>query len=30
VFDKTVSLENVAEGYRTMADRTALKVIVQP
>jgi threonine dehydrogenase-like Zn-dependent dehydrogenase len=30
VFDKTVSLENVAEGYRAMADRTALKVIVQP
>lgn len=30
VFDKTVSLDNVAEGYRAMADRTALKVIVQP
>jgi threonine dehydrogenase-like Zn-dependent dehydrogenase len=30
VFDKTVSLDNVAEGYAAMADRTALKVIVQP
>jgi threonine dehydrogenase-like Zn-dependent dehydrogenase len=30
VFDQTVSLENVADGYRMMADRTALKVIVQP
>ena len=30
VFDQTVSLENVADGYRAMADRTALKVIVQP
>ncbi|MBA8829367.1 zinc-binding dehydrogenase [Alpinimonas psychrophila] len=30
VFDKTVSLENVAEGYAAMAERTALKVIVAP
>ncbi|APU21572.1 zinc-binding dehydrogenase [Actinoalloteichus sp. GBA129-24] len=30
VFDRTVSLDKVADGYRAMADRTALKVLVQP
>ncbi|MFD9003071.1 alcohol dehydrogenase catalytic domain-containing protein [Streptomyces sp. NPDC059582] len=30
VFDRTVPLEDVAEGYRLMNDREALKVIVRP
>jgi threonine dehydrogenase-like Zn-dependent dehydrogenase len=30
VFDATVALEDVADGYRAMADRTALKVLVTP
>jgi threonine dehydrogenase-like Zn-dependent dehydrogenase len=30
VFDRTVDLDGVPDGYRAMADRTALKVIVQP
>jgi threonine dehydrogenase-like Zn-dependent dehydrogenase len=30
VFDRTVSLAEVADGYRAMADRTALKVLVRP
>ncbi|MEU6172723.1 alcohol dehydrogenase catalytic domain-containing protein [Streptantibioticus parmotrematis] len=30
VFDRTVALEDVAEGYRLMNDRKALKVIVRP
>jgi threonine dehydrogenase-like Zn-dependent dehydrogenase len=30
VFDRTVPLDQVAEGYRLMNDREALKVIVQP
>jgi threonine dehydrogenase-like Zn-dependent dehydrogenase len=30
VFDRTVSLEEVPEGYRAMADREALKVLVLP
>ena len=30
VFDRTVSLEEVPEGYRAMDERTALKVIVEP
>jgi alcohol dehydrogenase len=30
VFTKTVSLENVAEGYRAMDDREAIKVLVEP
>jgi threonine dehydrogenase-like Zn-dependent dehydrogenase len=30
VFDRTVSLEEVLEGYRAMADREALKVLVCP
>jgi threonine dehydrogenase-like Zn-dependent dehydrogenase len=30
VFDRTVSLEEVPDGYRAMADREALKVLVRP
>ena len=30
VFDRTVGLEDVAEGYRAMAAREALKVLVRP
>jgi alcohol dehydrogenase len=30
VFTKTVSLEDVAEGYRAMDDRDAVKVLVEP
>jgi threonine dehydrogenase-like Zn-dependent dehydrogenase len=30
VFDKAVRLDDVAEGYRAMNDRSALKVIVKP
>jgi hypothetical protein len=30
VFDLTVGLDDVADGYRAMADRIALKVLVQP
>ena len=30
VFDRTVSLEEVPEGYRAMADREALKVLIRP
>jgi threonine dehydrogenase-like Zn-dependent dehydrogenase len=30
VFDRTVGLDQVAEGYRLMNDREALKVIVRP
>ncbi|WP_369251230.1 zinc-dependent alcohol dehydrogenase family protein [Streptomyces sp. R41] len=30
VFDRTVGLDGVPDGYRTMADREALKVLVQP
>lgn len=30
VFDVTVPLERVAEGYQAMADRTALKVMLEP
>jgi threonine dehydrogenase-like Zn-dependent dehydrogenase len=30
VFDKTVALDDVAEGYRAMDGRTALKVVVKP
>jgi hypothetical protein len=29
VFDMTVGLDDVADGYRAMADRTAIKVLVQ-
>jgi len=30
VFDRTVSLDEVPDGYRAMEDREALKVLVQP
>jgi threonine dehydrogenase-like Zn-dependent dehydrogenase len=30
VFDRTVSLEEVPEGSRVMADRKALKVLIGP
>jgi threonine dehydrogenase-like Zn-dependent dehydrogenase len=30
VFDQTVALDDVAAGYRAMADRTALKVLIRP
>jgi hypothetical protein len=30
VFDRTVSLEQVPDGYRAMADREALKVLIRP
>lgn len=30
VFDQTVDLDGVPDGYRAMADRTSLKVMVQP
>ncbi len=30
VFDRTVSLDDVPDGYRAMADREALKVLVRP
>ncbi len=30
VFDRTVALADVAEGYRAMDERTALKVLVRP
>ncbi|WP_028922652.1 zinc-binding dehydrogenase [Pseudonocardia acaciae] len=30
VFDSTVKLEDIADGYRAMNDRTALKVLVRP
>ncbi len=30
VFDRTVSLEHIADGYRAMAERSALKVLVEP
>jgi threonine dehydrogenase-like Zn-dependent dehydrogenase len=30
VFARTVSLDQVPDGYRTMADREALKVLIQP
>ena len=30
VFDRTVGLENVPAGYRAMAERRALKVLIQP
>jgi threonine dehydrogenase-like Zn-dependent dehydrogenase len=30
VFDRTVGLNDIATGYRAMADRRALKVLVQP
>ncbi|MFE2301135.1 zinc-binding dehydrogenase, partial [Streptomyces sp. NPDC059445] len=30
VFDRTVDLENIADGYRAMNEREALKVLVTP
>ena len=30
VFDRTVGLEGVPDGYRAMNDREALKVLVRP
>ena len=30
VFDRTVSLDQVPDAYRAMADREALKVLIQP
>ncbi|QZA88319.1 zinc-dependent alcohol dehydrogenase family protein [Salinarchaeum sp. IM2453] len=30
IFDKTVSLDNIADGYRAMHERTAIKVLVKP
>jgi threonine dehydrogenase-like Zn-dependent dehydrogenase len=30
VFDRTVGLEQVPDGYRAMNDRAALKVLIQP
>jgi threonine dehydrogenase-like Zn-dependent dehydrogenase len=30
VFDRTIGLEEVPDGYRAMADRTALKIVVMP
>ncbi len=30
VFDLTIGLDDVADGYRAMAGRTALKVLIQP
>jgi threonine dehydrogenase-like Zn-dependent dehydrogenase len=30
VFDRTVSVDEVPDGYRAMADREALKVLVRP
>ena len=30
VFDRTISLDDVPDGYRAMASRTALKVLIRP
>jgi threonine dehydrogenase-like Zn-dependent dehydrogenase len=30
VFDRTVGLDQVPDGYRAMANREALKVLIQP
>lgn len=30
VFDRAVSLEEVPDGYRAMANREALKVLIRP
>jgi threonine dehydrogenase-like Zn-dependent dehydrogenase len=30
VFDRTVTLDDVPAGYRAMADREALKVLITP
>jgi threonine dehydrogenase-like Zn-dependent dehydrogenase len=30
VFDRTIGVEDIPDGYRAMADREALKVLIQP
>jgi threonine dehydrogenase-like Zn-dependent dehydrogenase len=30
VFDRTVDLDGVPDGYRAMADRESLKVMIEP
>ena len=30
VFDRTIGLDEVPDGYRAMADREALKVLIRP
>ena len=30
VFDSTIGLDKVPDGYRAMADRESLKVLIQP
>ena len=30
VFDRTIGLDETPDGYRAMADREALKVLIQP
>jgi len=30
VFDRTLGLEEIGEGYRAMNDREALKVLIRP
>jgi hypothetical protein len=30
VFERTVSLDEALDGYRAMADRESLKVLIQP
>jgi threonine dehydrogenase-like Zn-dependent dehydrogenase len=30
VFDRTVDLDGVPEGYRAMADRESIKVMIEP
>jgi threonine dehydrogenase-like Zn-dependent dehydrogenase len=30
VFDRTIGLEEVPDGYRAMANREALKVLIRP
>jgi threonine dehydrogenase-like Zn-dependent dehydrogenase len=30
MFDHTVALDDVPAGYRAMADRTSLKVLIRP
>jgi hypothetical protein len=30
VFDRTIDIEEIPDGYRAMADREALKVLIRP
>lgn len=30
VFDRTIGLDDTPDGYRAMADREALKVLIEP